>query len=241
MGSGFQRVNKNEIGLSGVKEIVVMGDVGCTGLNEESRRVFCEILKNKADLYFIVGDLVHTGSKAEFDEFIDLCNTCATVPVYSLCGNHDLPGYYQCCGRSSYVLVLDRTVIVALDNSNARFKEEDIALLREALEKNRDKRFIIFFHIPPPLDFEGGCMRRPQWDLLRGVLDGHKDRIECIICAHVHGYHKYSLDGYTVYISAGGGASMIYDMPDEKDRFFHALKLSIRDNEAVDIATIPIK
>lgn len=239
MRPGFQRVDKKELVLKGVNDIVVLGDVGCTGLSEESKDVFKTILRNKADLFVVAGDLALTGAKDELTAFIDICDSDSQAPVFSLCGNHDLPGYPELCGLSTYAIVLDRVVCVLLDNSNARFKEEDLAFLKDQLEKHPGKNFIVVFHIPPPIDFKGSVMREEEWHKLRAVLEKHRERIKCLICGHIHGYYRYQLDGYSVIITGGGGAAMIYDMPKEEFRAHHAYRLSLKDNETIDIKFLP--
>ena len=87
--SGFQYVNKNEICLSGIKNIVFMGDVGCTGFIEASKAILGKILEIETDLFVILGDMAFLGEKEEFEEVIEFCNQRVTVPIFSLPGNHD--------------------------------------------------------------------------------------------------------------------------------------------------------
>ncbi|MCX5678851.1 MAG: metallophosphoesterase family protein [Candidatus Omnitrophica bacterium] len=236
MKTSLQRVDKKELRLKGIKEIVVLGDVGCTGFNEDSKKIFDEILRIKASLFFIMGDIAFSGKNPQFDEFITFCNERLTAPAFALCGNHDIPGYAGYFGRSSYALIFDHAACLFLDNSKAHFQERDLKFLKEELEKYKEKRFIILFHIPPPVSFNRSCMGADEWGKLRRVLDAHKEKIECIICAHIHGYYNYRLDGYNIFITAGGGAAMIYDLPREELKAHNYLKLSLHGDASINIA-----
>ncbi|MBI5394308.1 MAG: metallophosphoesterase [Verrucomicrobia bacterium] len=240
MESAFQRTTKNETELKGVREIVVVGDVGCTGFDDQSKQVFGSVLRQRADLFIITGDLAQNGSRDQVAEVMAFCNTRAQAPVFALCGNHDSPGYAECCGLATYALVLERAVLVCLDNSKGRFGTGDLGFLQQELEKHVGKRFVILFHVPPPLDSIRSVMKEETWQELRTVLDAHKDRIECIICGHLHGYYEYRLDGYHVFITAGGGAAMIYQLPKEECKVFNALRLSFREDASIAIEMIPI-
>lgn len=241
MKKGFQRVDKKEFRLHGIRDIVITGDVGCTGLNEDSINVFKTILRNDTGLFLVVGDLAHTGSKDELKVFTDICDSVSPSPVFSTCGNHDLPGYAGHCGLSTYAIILDRAVCVMLDNSSNHFKDEDLAFLKEELEKYTEKNFIVVFHIPPPIDFRGSAMRDEEWRRLRAVLNGHRERIKYLISGHIHGYYRYRLEGYDVVITGGGGAAMIYDMPKEEFRVHHALRLSVNDEGKIDMKFLPVE
>jgi Icc-related predicted phosphoesterase len=235
MKSPFQRVAEKEIILTGVEDIAIAGDVGCTGFSEKSKKVFDSILRIKTDLLFIAGDITRSGSREEFDEIGDFASPRRSGPIFALCGNHDNPGYPEIFGISSYALVLGRTVCVFLDNSGAYFKDEDLEFLKKELETHKGKKFLILFHIPPLRDFHNSSMPYKEWMKLRAVLDERRESIESIICAHLHGYYEYSLDGYDIFLTAGGGAEMIYDLPKGGLKIHNALKASLADNGSVKI------
>ncbi|MBI5821409.1 MAG: metallophosphoesterase [Verrucomicrobia bacterium] len=241
MKSAFQRTTKTETELKGVRQIVVVGDVGCTGFGDLSKQVFGAVLRHQADLFMITGDLAHTGATEQLTEVIDFCNTRTQKPVFALCGNHDLPGYAECCGLSTYAIVLQRVVLVCLDNSKGSFEPADLEFLRHQLQKHDGKRFVVLFHVPPPLESIRSVMKEDAWHELRRVLDSHKSRIDCIICGHLHGFHEYHLDGYHIFITAGGGAAMIYQMPKEECKTFNALRLAFKDDGSIAIEMIPIQ
>lgn len=241
MKSAFQCVTKKEIMFKGAKDILILGDVGCTGFYEDSKKVFGEILKKKTDLFVIIGDLAHTGKKEEFEELINFANERTKAPIFSLCGNHDLPDYKECCGLSSYALILERLVLILLDNADAHFRKEDFEFLRDEFERHyKDKKFIVLCHVPPPVDFVSSYMSAEEWRGLKQILDRYRDRIECLVCAHIHGFYEYYIDGYHVFVTAGGGGSMIYELPKAEYKRYNALKISLREGALSSIKFIPV-
>jgi len=90
---GFQYVSREEISLPGVRRITLAGDPGCTGFRDESRFILAHILRQKCDAIFMLGDLACTGAEEEFRDVIDFCNCRVQVPIFALCGNHDRPQY----------------------------------------------------------------------------------------------------------------------------------------------------
>jgi 3',5'-cyclic AMP phosphodiesterase CpdA len=224
---GFQYVDREEIVLSGIKRMILTGDIGCTGFFEESKKILAQILKNETDLFVFLGDLAFTGIDEEFEEIIDFCNRRVKVPIFALSGNHDLPGYEKFLGSSSYVLLLDPFVGVFLSNATGYFSEDDLALLERKLESYPGESFILFMHAPPPTDIDRNHLLQEEWEKVREVLDRHKEKVRHIFCAHIHGFHDYRLDGYPVTISAGGGAAMINELKIPEQKIHHALAVDL--------------
>jgi predicted MPP superfamily phosphohydrolase len=237
---GFQYIDREDIRLTGICKIILTGDIGCTGFNEESKEILDRILRQKTDLFFFLGDLAFTGAEEEFKEIIDFCNDRAQAPIFALCGNHDLPGYYKFFGSSTYVIELDKFVCIFLSNATGYFLDKDIAFLRKELDKHKTQDFIVFMHVPPPTDIDRNHLRQAEWEKLRKELDPYRKQIRHIFCAHIHGYHDYHIDGYHVTITAGGGAAMINDLRKPEQKIHHAVVLNIDDSGAVnsDIITV---
>jgi len=161
------------------------------------------------------------GADSEFHEIIDFCNARVPAPVFALPGNHDLPNYKKFFGLATYILTLGKFVFAFLDNSTGFFSDQDLVLLEKRLKKYRGKKFIILMHVPPPTDIDQNHLPTAEWKKLRGVLDCYRESIMNIFCAHIHGYHKYYLDGYPVTISAGGGGAMIYDLKKPEQKIYN--------------------
>ena len=237
--SGFQYVDKREICLADIGNIVFMGDVACTPFITTNKRVLDKILQIETDLFVILGDISFLGEKEEFKEVMDFCNERVHVPIYSLRGNHDSTVFTQLLGLTTYALILDKFVVLALDNAMGVFEKESLTFTKEMLNKYPEKRFLITFHVPPPTDLLGACMKPDEWKKLRTILDEHKERIECILTGHIHGFQEYHLDGYRVFISGGGGAAL-YDLEKDTLKSHHAIKATFIDDATVEMKVIPV-
>lgn len=237
---GFQRVDVPEIPLSGIKKIVMLGDVGCTGFYDDSKKVLGEILKQKADLFFILGDLVLTGADEEFREIFDFCNSRVKVPIYALCGNHDLPHYSKFLGLRTYALILERHIFLFLCNAHGHFLEKDVHFLKAELEKYPEKDFILLMHIPPPMRAGRSSLGKSEWEKIRAVMDPHRARIKHVFCAHVHGSYEYQAEGYPVTITAGGGAAMIHELAAPAQKLFHSLAVDLQREGALNVKVVPV-
>lgn len=238
--TGFQYVDKPEVTLSGIKRLVILGDPGCTRFSDDSKKVLGRILDQKADLFFILGDLAFSDSKDEFREIIAFCDPRVGVPIFALRGNHDLSHYAEFFGRKTYALVLDRLVCFFLCNATGHFLQEDLDLLRETLEKHQEKNFILLMHIPPPIHIARQGLRKEDWEKLKAVLEPFRERIKHIFCGHIHGFCEYEVDGYPVTITAGGGAAMIYELSAPAQRFHHAIALSLHPDGSFSKEVIPV-
>ena len=223
--AGCQYIDSPEITLSGIRKIVLLGDPGCTRFSDDSQKVLGRILGQEADLFFMLGDLAFSDSEHEFNELINFCDSRVRVPVFALRGNHDLSHYAKFFGRGSYALVLERSVCFFMDDATGHFSEKDLELLREDLEKYKEKDFFLFMHIPPPTHVGRGGLRKEDWEKLKAVLDPCRDRIRHIFCGHIHGFHEYEIDGYPVTITAGGGAAMIHELEPPARKLHHSVLL----------------
>lgn len=227
---GFYHVDKEHIHLQNINKIVLAGDIGCTGLFEENLKMLGKILNLKADLFFFLGDLICTGMEFEFQDIIDFCNKRVQVPIFALRGNHDLPHYKKFLGLMSYTIALDKFVCIFLDNPLGYFLDQDIDFLKRELNNNKHLPVLIFMHVPPPTDIYSGHLSEQEWEKVKTILDQHRERIKHIFCAHIHGYHEYSIDGYPVTITGGGGADMIHDLKNEEQKFFHVVCINLRED-----------
>ena len=225
--------------LSGIKNIVFMGDLACTPFLEANKTVLGKILEIETDLFVILGDISFLGEKEEFEEVIEFCNQRVTTPIFSLRGNHDAEGFSQFLGLATYALILDTFVVLALDNAMGVFEKESLAFTQEVLNKYPEKRFLITFHVPPPTDLLAACMKREEWKKLTAILDEYRESIECILTGHIHGFQEYYLDGYRIFISGGGGA-MLYDLEKDTLKSHHAIKATFKDDATVEMNVISV-
>lgn len=232
-------IDKKEIYLDSVRSVVVLGDNGCRPPENLDINAFKKILRIPTDLFVIVGDLVFKGESLEFKKLLQLCTKVTKVPIFALAGNHDLPMYSKFCGRSSYVIILDRFGFICLDNSQRKFKQQDINLLNAVLEKHKTKKFFILFHIPPSLKFDSSHIDYAEWEKIKNVMDKFKERIICIFCGHIHAFLKYRLDGYRVIVTGGGGAKL-FNLKQDKLKAHHAIKISNLDKGRIKSEVIAV-
>lgn len=237
--SGFQYIDQPEIVLSGVRKIVLLGDPGCTRFSGDSQKVLGQILDQETDLFFMLGDLVFADSEDEFRELIAFCGPRVQAPIFALRGNHDLSHYSGFFGLGSYALVLDPLVFFFLDDATGHFLQKDLDLLREALEKHKEKKFLLLMHIPPPTHVDRRGLKKENWEKLKAVLDLYRERIAHIFCGHIHGFHEYEIDGYPVTITAGGGAAMIHELLPPAQRLHHSIVLSLQPDGSFGYEVIP--
>lgn len=235
--AGFQFIDRKEILLKGLKRIILAGDVGCTVFGATSRKVLDKILKIQADLFIILGDLAYTGKKKEFQEVFGFCKNRVRVPIFTICGNHDLPGYYRQLGSSVYSVISGNFAFIFLDNSRGPLDSKNLSFLKSQLDKHKKKKSFIFLHVPPPNDLHPMCMNNKEWLALKRVLDRNKKSIGCILSAHIHAFRRYRLNGYHVIISGGGGAKLFYSKND-KLHSHHALRLTLNNKGAFGIKVI---
>ncbi len=241
MNKRIQIVDKEEIFLENVGEIIVIGDPGCTRFNDESKRVLGKIFAKRADAFIILGDMACKGSADELNDFISFCNATARAPVFTLCGNHDLPGYPSILGRSTYALVASAYVFIFIDNVTDwdHFSRKDLEFIGQELDKYADKKFIILLHIPPPTDLAPKFMKDKKWAELKAVLDARKDKIECLMCGHIHGFRDHVVDGYRVFITGGGGAKL-HNLEKDIIRDHHAIRLSFGKDSTASFSPFTI-
>ena len=173
--SGITYVNNKEICLKDIHSVVLLGDNGCRPPTKESAAIFSRILKIKTDLFVILGDLVFKGGGQEFRKLFAFCKKRVKVPILALAGNHDLPGYAQFCGTSTYAIILDHIGFICLDNSRKKFAKKDIAFLEKELKKHKEKRFFVLFHIPPPNKCHESHIDDVEWKKVRRVLYKYKE------------------------------------------------------------------
>jgi predicted MPP superfamily phosphohydrolase len=239
LSKGFQFVKDSNIALKVAKSIVFMGDTACSGFDDESKATLERILAEKTDLFFILGDLVPSGSEDNFREAIDFCDKRSGSPIFCLCGNHELPDYQKVLGSSTYAIELNRHIIVVLDNSSRSFAQSQLEFLDGSLSRHKDKKAIILFHIPPPNSLEILCMKQDEWNNLLKVMDKYKDRTEFVMCGHIHAFYEYSLDGYRIIVTGGGGARL-YDWEGDPVKTHHAVRVNFNEDGSISTNIIKV-
>jgi DNA repair exonuclease SbcCD nuclease subunit len=207
---------------------------------ETCRPILTEILKIETDLFVVLGDLSFLGKEDEIKNTISFCNQHVSVPIFALCGNHDIKGYSQVLGLKNYAIILDNFVILALDNSTGTFQDKSLSFTKEILNKYTKKRFLITFHVPPPSDLKAKAMEYSEWKKLTAISNEHLDRIDCVLTGHLQAFQEYHLDGYRIFITGGGGAPL-YDLEDDPLKSHHAIKVSSFKAAVLNYDVIPVE
>ncbi|MBF0216869.1 MAG: metallophosphoesterase [Candidatus Omnitrophica bacterium] len=227
---GIVRVTEEENVLSGIRDIVVMGDPGCSGLDGNASRVYGTLLGTPGDIFIVNGDIVRMGTEEEYSEFSRFTGCATAKPVYCSRGNHDMRDYDRFFGLHNYIILSGAFAAAVLDTASRVFEPKALDFLGAMLDKHRDKRFIVLFHIPPKNELTGRGIADEEWAKLKRVMDPHMGRIDCVITGHIHAYYQYELDGYRIFISGGAGAELD-EVGSPEARVFHALKIAVRDGK----------
>ena len=158
-------------------------------------------LDPRPDLVLLSGDLVDTGTDAEYDALRHLLAPL-DIPVRAIPGNHDDrerfraafagDGYVPPSGPISYVCDVDPLRLVALDVTvpglhHGQFDEAAARWLAAALAARPERRTLLMMHQPP---FEIGVSYLDAY-LCRGgerlaALLGCHPQVERVLCGHVH-------------------------------------------------------
>lgn len=204
----IQKITTNITIPDKLTSFTVCGDPGCDGYNTEAIKVFEHILKLKADMLLIVGDVVPVGTQQYFEQFINIVNAGVDKPVYCLPGNHDIKMYETFLGKKDYYIKYTNALFVVLDNSKRYFTDETITFLQKTLQDNPSDNIFISFHIPPPNPFILNNISDEEWDKIKTVITDYKTAVKMIFCGHVHSAFEYYLDGYKIIVTGGAGAQL---------------------------------
>lgn len=167
-------------------------------------------LDPRPDLVLLSGDLVDTGTEAEYEMLLRLLAPLE-VPVRAIPGNHDhrgrfrtafaADGYVPAAGPINYVCELDDLRIVALDVTvpglhHGQFDEKAAQWLHCTLEGQRERMTLLMMHQPP---FETGVPYLDAYSCRGGerlaqLLRRHP-QVERVLCGHVHRHMQLRFGG----------------------------------------------
>ena len=120
---------------------------------------------------------------------------------------------------------------------------ESLRFLDETLAATREPHRVVLLHAPPHLD--GHYAPQPECGFRQGerefldTIRGHGVKLVC--CAHGLGFDHYVRDGIRFVMSGGGGAALYLSYRNagrERDARFHAVKITLTENAAVQGALI---
>lgn len=207
------KVSEPILWLKHVRSMGVIGDPGCEGLGTYNMKVYAGALEESSrdDITLIVGDLVPAGTGHHYRMIQELTEALAGNPVYSLRGNHDTGAYTEYFGRKNYALLTEEFAVIVLDNAVRSFEEEGLALLKQVLAMEEVRRAVIAFHIPVPNHFIQNCVSEEEFTRLMDAYAPWKEKVNYLLCGHVHSRFEDVVDGIPL-ICTGGGGAMIEDV-----------------------------
>lgn len=167
-------------------------------------------LDPRPDLVLLSGDLVDTGTDAEYETLRHLL-TPLEIPLRAIPGNHDdrerfraafaADGYVPDVGPINYVCDFDALRIVALDVTvpglhHGQFDEKAADWLESVLDGQRERMTLLMMHQPP---FEIGVHYLDSY-LCRGgeelaTLLRRHPQVERVLCGHVHRHMQLRFGG----------------------------------------------
>ena len=193
--------------------------------HDDHRLVALGAAKLAPDVLFHTGDMVPSGTPAEWRPFFDieaaLLSSALVVPAL---GNHEhIQGrdmfrhYFPCrergpAGTESCVRDYGDTRFIVLDTQGSL---EQISWVRTMLQGWKDKLTVVIFHRPihtmshhPPL---------PTWQMLLHPVLVERD-VDLVLQGHNHVYERFEIDGVT-YVTTGGGGAPLYPVgsPGDED------------------------
>jgi serine/threonine-protein phosphatase CPPED1 len=216
------------------------------GDNRSNPAVFKQILQSMhhdPGLTFAidVGDLVETGTVANFKNFLDQVRQQLSIPFLTAIGNHDLEKdhgaelYRQIFGPDYYAFqIKDNYFIVINDVEKTGVGAEQWDWLEKELKKSQSYNTRLVFLHTPPFD--------PRRDQKPHALPEEAGRkltalfrqyhVTHVFAGHIHGYFSGDWQGVPFTITAGAGAPLYGSDP--QHFFYHYLKVTLKDGK-VDI------
>lgn len=214
---------------------VVFGD------NRDSGNNFNKLIRklNREEALFAVslGDLVHEGTKEEYDRFTDQIEIL-NRPLLTTVGNHEVrkdgrANYYELFGRFYYSFAVGDSYFIILDDSNGtNLDPRQMDWLRSELQESRKYKYhFVCMHVPlyDPREVvykSGHSLKDLQFaNRLKQLFD--ESNVTMLFVSHIHGFYKGTW-GRTPYIITGGAGTKL-DGNDPGHYFHHYVKVSVSD------------
>jgi 3',5'-cyclic AMP phosphodiesterase CpdA len=171
-----------------------------------------------------VGDLVSSGKRRFFRQFLKEVQGNLAIPLITAIGNHDLNKgssdcYREVFGETYYSFRIGQNYFIVLyATTESRFDKTERQWLEEELKKAQtSKARFVFMHVPP-FDPRGDgfhkCLKDGE-DLL-GLFRRYK--VTHLFASHIHGYFSGVWEGVPYTITGGAGARLQGNDP---NHFFH--------------------
>jgi|GEM_PF-4370711 len=212
---------------TGSFKFVVVGD------NRDGPETFTTILEEiNADSYAFcinTGDIISSGRRDQFQEFMDMVDDLA-IPLYVSIGNHELynnsPEHaMEFLGEVNYSFEYGNTLFVILDDSNYTISDGQYEWMDGVMASTTKENIIVSAHIPPydPREGEDHCLN--EADALRFETFMADHDVDLVLAGHIHMYDHTVIKGVDYIVTAGAGAPLYAD--EEEGGFFHYTVVSV--------------
>ncbi len=223
--------------------------------------IFSEIIKNKPQSLYMLGDMVSLGYRnhkwKKVDRFLDSCRKSNTM-VCGVLGNHDVMGRRKKGERNfvkrfpeniltGYVSITDSVAIVLLNSNFIKLSMADknkqndwYTSTLNALDSNAAIKAIIVtcHHAPYTNSIIVGSNSQVQQKFVIPYINSKKARL--FITGHAHGFEHFKIMGKDFLVIGGGGGlhqplnnsdKRLPDIAQDYKPLFHFLSVSRVEEE----------
>lgn len=207
---------------------------------------------NVADFRLFVGDIAAAGTRTEFQRInqmiCDELGQDGAKRIYFAPGNHDVTVikrgegdnrivsktmYQNFYGQLNYYFTYADTLFLSLDNSDYRFRSEQMQWLEHALKQKRAsyKRCVIYMHVPPDFPYvekETPEEIRREFDRILKTY-----AVDLIVAGHVHELAEKDYCGVKVLTLMAAGQT-----PRIADKRMGYVRLHFESNGTIRIEPI---
>lgn len=207
------------------------------GDNRGGEEIYRQILESvqKGGSAFLVhtGDLVNSGTEAQFKEFVQLMSDFK-LPFYPVPGNHDNPNglltaYLKYSGAPAAHYSFDYGLVhfSLIDTSLGDASPQELAWLAADLEATSQPVKVVVLH-HPPFDPAGTdhIMRQGNKEFMELMT---QKGVRLVLAGHIHSYDEQLRDGVR-YIITGGAGAPLYPEPN-RPAFYHYIRVKVRGEE----------
>ena len=205
------------------------------------RRILEGVQKDGCAFLIHTGDLVNSGTEAQFKEFARLMSDFK-LPFYPVPGNHDNPdghltAYLKYSGAPAahYAFDYGSVHFSLIDTSSGDASAEELAWLAKDLEATKQPVKVVVLH-HPPFDPAGTdhIMRHGNKEFMELMA---QKGVKLVLAGHIHSYDEQVRDGVRYVITGGAGAPLYPEA--NRPAFHHYLRIRVQGEE-LDIEVVRV-
>ncbi len=221
---------------------IVLGDNRPSGgakQPEVYKQLLDHIIREGADFYANVGDIVYSGELREYEDFVRV-TSAIRMPLFIAEGNHENQigktaqrNFMSFFGKLFYSFDYGNSHFVFLNANVPGFRysmsDEQIEWFSKDLDATEAEHVFVFIH-QPIYPYAHGIEDKSALERLRAVVRLHKDKIDAIFQGHEHMYYSGENEGIRTFIVGGGGAELDNQYPREY-LFFHYMVVEVNGGD----------